>query len=141
MKLTLERNFFGSTFTKGLLSIDGSVFCHTVEDLDRYLEKEGCSAKVQDKTCIPRGTYDVIMDYSNHFDMVMPHILNVPCFDGVRIHSGNSSADTEGCLIVGYSNDNNSQDWIGLSRKCATDLYEKMNDAIKNKESITLEIK
>jgi hypothetical protein len=75
--------------------------CWTLEDVVR--EKPGVPVaqwKVKGETAIPLGTYDLIVDFSNHFQKDLPHILNVPGFDGVRIHGGNKAADTEGCLLV-----------------------------------------
>ena len=140
MKITIVRDTFGATFTKGKLSIDGTYFCHTIEDIDRKLEVSGCGSKVQNITCIPRGNYQVIIDYSQHFEKDMLHILNVPCFDGVRIHSGNDSADTEGCVIVGYDDSTPTKDWIANSRPAANDLQVRINAAIVAGHTIELEI-
>lgn len=76
----------------------------TLEDAVR--EQPGMEVsrwKLAAMTAIPTGRYRVIIDFSHRFNKDMPHILNVSGFDGVRIHSGNSPADTEGCLLVGYS--------------------------------------
>jgi hypothetical protein len=140
MKLSIVRDLLDSKFTKGKLYIDGTYFCHTIEDTDRKLETTGCSAKIQDVTCIPRGTYNVVTDYSNHFQKDMIHILNVNCFQGVRIHSGNTSADTEGCIIVGYDDSTPTKDWIGTSRPAANDLYMKVKGAIAAGHKIELDI-
>lgn len=140
MNITIQRDTFGATFCKGKLSIDGTYFCHTIEDVDRKLETTGCGSKIQNVTCIPRGNYKVVIDYSPHFQKDMLHILNVPCFDGVRIHSGNKSTDTEGCVIVGYDDTNLTVDWIGNSRPAAQDLQTRVNAAIVAGHTIKLEI-
>jgi hypothetical protein len=140
MELKLVRKTFGSTFTKGELLIDNKHFCYVIEDVDRHLETAGCKAKVQDKTCIPRGTYTIITDYSNHFGKTMIHLLNVPCFEGVRIHSGNSSADTEGCLIVAYNDTNKDKDWLGNSKAASQDLLAKVQASLNAGNKVTITI-
>jgi len=63
----------------------------------------------------------------------MPHILDVPNFEGVRIHAGNTDKDTDGCVLVGYRK---RQDWIGLSRSAFNDLFPRLKEA----EDITISI-
>ena len=140
MEIKVVRNIFNSTFTKGDLSVDGVHFCYTIEDTDRHIETAGCKAKVQDKTCIPRGTYTVLVDYSTHFKKEMMHILNVNCFDGVRIHSGNSSADTEGCIIVAYDNPVANKDWLSNSTKASADLLVKVKAALAAGKQVKITI-
>ncbi len=83
----------------GEMYIDDSWFCHILEDTDRKLEDGG--VKIPKQTAIPRGHYRVIIDMSDRFKRRMPHILNVPQFEGVRYHCGNRPEDTEGCPILG----------------------------------------
>lgn len=61
--------------------------------------------KIPGLTAIPAGVYKVEMTYSNRFHRVMPLLLDVPGFTGIRIHAGNSSTDTDGCILVGFSTD------------------------------------
>ena len=119
MLLQLKRDIRTIDFTLGELFINGQHFCYTVEDTERL----PFEAKVFGKTAIPKGTYKVIIDHSNHFGKDMPHILNVPGFEGIRIHSGNTSADTEGCLIVGFVRTVNG---VAQSRDCYQHLMEKI---------------
>lgn len=98
MKLKLHRIYFGETYTIGRLYIDDVYFCDTLEDKYRDLGKE---AKVYGKTCIPFGVYRIIITYSPKFARRLPLLVNVPCFDSIRIHSGNTSEDTEGCILIG----------------------------------------
>ena len=95
MELTLKRDILADGYTLGLLSVDGKPYCYTVEDKVR----EG--VKIPGKTAIPYGRYKVIVNMSNRFKKLMPLLIDVPGFEGVRIHSGNTAEDTEGCIIVG----------------------------------------
>jgi len=90
------RNIYNNTTTEGLLIINSRVFCFTLEDVVR--PKGGI--KIPGKTAIPAGRYPIVVSLSNRFGREMPEILNVPGFVGIRMHGGNTSADTEGCLIV-----------------------------------------
>lgn len=97
--LALDRFQCGQNGTLGKLSINGEFFCYTLEDIDRQMEDGG--EKVPGDTCIPRGMYEIIVNYSQRFRRDMPLLLNVPDFSGIRIHNGSFVADTEGCLLVG----------------------------------------
>lgn len=101
MKLQIIREIFTEKSTIGRMFVDDAELCYTLEDKDRRLETAGCLMKIPKETCIPRGTYRVVMDWSNRFQKQMPHVLDVPCFDGIRIHVGNTDADTEGCILLG----------------------------------------
>lgn len=136
--MKLVRNKGTAGFTEGKMYIDGVFECFTVEDADRGLEAGG--KKVQDKTAIPRGTYKVIMSMSPRFKKVLPEVLNVPGFTGVRIHAGNNSRDTEGCIIVGSVNDRMDDDWVGGSKVAMSRLLPKITDALAVKQVVTLEI-
>lgn len=135
VKLSLHRFEFTDATTIGKLSIDGEGFCVTLEDKDRHLE-DG-NEKLWGRTAIPRGTYKVIIDYSNRFKRELPRLLNVPQFEGIRIHPGNSHVDTEGCILPGM---NWRKDWVTDSRSTFNKLFEKMEVAYDCGEEITLEI-
>lgn len=96
--MLLEREWFTDKSTIGSLSFDGIHTCFTLEDTCRRL-------KVPSQTAIPSGRYEVTIDYSQRFNKLMPHILGVPQFDGIRIHSGNTAGDTDGCILVGLRKD------------------------------------
>ena len=100
MNLQLIRDVFDEKFTLGRLSYNGVFFGFTCEDKDRRLE-EGINAKVYGDTAIPRGKYKLILSYSHHFQRITPQLFDVPGFEGVRIHGGNTAADTEGCPLLG----------------------------------------
>lgn len=94
MKLKLKRIAYRETYTIGKLYIDGVYFCDTLEDPPREV-------KVMNETCIPKGTYKVIVNWSNRFKRLMPLLLNVPKFEGIRIHNGVTAKHTSGCVLVG----------------------------------------
>ena len=129
MNLTVKREHFGSTFTIGKIYKDEQFVGYTLEDTVR--EELGVpveSWKVFGNTAIPVGSYKVIIDYSEHFKMKLPHILDVPGFQGVRIHTGNTSKDTEGCILVGSIWDGKS-DWIGGSKTAFSPLLQLIEEA------------
>ena len=99
MKLYVVRQTYNPITTIGELIFNHKVFCYTLEDVVR---PKG-SPKVDGKTAIGAGCYEVVVDFSNHFQRNTAHILNVPNFDGIRMHGGNTAADTEGCVITAYN--------------------------------------
>ena len=137
MILELIRDTFGDTYTTGQLKVDGQYECFILEDKVRepITWSKVSDWKVQNITAIPRGTYKVIIDFSNHFGKNMLHILDVPGFEGVRIHSGNTDADTEGCLIVGKTR---KDDFVGESRVALTALFPKVKEALDLGDSVKL---
>lgn len=138
MNLVVKREFFSDESTVGRLYIDGAFECFTLEDTCRETDgKTFPSCKIQDETAIPRGTYQVIIDFSDHFHRELPHILEVPCYSGVRIHAGNSAKDTEGCLLVGRTRNVN---WIGQSQAAFHDLMDKLEQAYNHCEQVFITI-
>ena len=135
MELTLNRIFLGSSATIGELLINDKHLCDTLEDRVR---PEG--EKVYGKTAIPEGTYEVKLTHSPRFKKILPEILNVPNFSGIRIHTGNSSKDTEGCIIVGTW-DGEKEDWVGSSKIAFDKLMSLLEKATNNKEKVTLTVK
>lgn len=100
MKLILERQHLGQRFTEGKLRIQGTTFsCDTLEP--PYVPIRTRFDKLPDGTAIPYGNYEVRITYSPKFHAKRPLLVNVPFFEGVRIHEGNSVADTTGCILVG----------------------------------------
>lgn len=97
MLITVKRTFKGPEYTIGKLYIDGAYFCDTLEDTVRT------GTKITGKTAIPAGKYKVKKTWSTRFKKTLPEVLNVPNFTGVRIHSGNTAKDTEGCLLLGLN--------------------------------------
>lgn len=141
MELTLKRTIKMPTRTIGELSINGKKFCDTVEDVERLFFTAGklLGVKVYGKTAIPLGRYEVAMTFSNRFKKVMPILLNVPQFEGIRIHSGNTELDTEGCIIVGKYDPKAKIIGYGTSRKTTAELYTILTAACaKGKVYITI---
>ncbi len=135
MKIEVNRIFKASNYTIGELSVNNNYVCDTLEDKVRV---DG--EKVYAETAIPTGTYTLVLSYSNRFKKVMPEILNVPNFSGIRIHCGNSSKDTEGCLLVGKW-DGKTENWISDSKNSYNKLYPLLEEAFNKKENITITIK
>lgn len=135
MELKLNRIFLGSSATIGELLINDKHLCDTLEDRVR---PEG--EKVYGKTAIPEGTYEVKLTHSPRFKKILPEILNVPNFSGIRIHTGNSSKDTEGCILVGTW-DGEKEDWVGSSKIAFDELMTLLEEATNNKEKITITVK
>ena len=127
MKLTVKRIAFKPTYTIGRLYIDGEYFCDTLEDPPREI-------KIINETCIPAGKYQVVITMSNRFQRLMPLLLNVPGFDGIRIHAGNTAANTSGCLLVGK---NKIVGQLVESRATFDELFAILQ---KSTERITIEI-
>ena len=121
MKLKLERFEYGSTYTIGRFYIDDVYHSFSLEDVVRKGDK------VYGQTAIPTGTYSVIIDLSARFRKQLPHVLNVPNFKGVRIHPGNTSKDTEGCILLGTTW--TGGDFIGNSKVAFNSFFEKLQEA------------
>lgn len=116
MKLQLKRRYKGTNYTIGDLYIDGEWFSNTLEDTDRNLtntmsKDEIAKVKVYGKTAIPTGTYVVDMNtvspkfgkrsWAQPYEGKVPRLQDVPGYEGVLIHPGNTADDTSGCILVG----------------------------------------
>ena len=139
MRLTLIRIANRPTYCIGKLYIDGVYFCDTIEDTDRGLKdemslEEILSKKVKGETAIPSGIYQVTITYSPKYNKNMPLINNVKGYSGIRIHSGNTSKDTEGCLIVGK---NKEVGKVLDSRVTYNALYKRL---VQTKDRIIIDI-
>ena len=99
LNLVLQRKGFFPTWTSGELFANGIHFGFTCEDPDRKLEDGG--TKIQNETAIPRGKYRVILSKSVRFGKIMPEVLGVPQFSGIRFHGLNTAAQSQGCVGVG----------------------------------------
>lgn len=132
MKLRLERIFKGENYTIGRLYIDDIYFCDTLEDTIRDISENG-EGKIYGKTAIPSGKYNVVMSMSSRFKRILPLLQNVPHFEGIRIHSGNTHEDTHGCILVGKNTEIGK---VTSSRIYETDLVKKL----ESQKSMQIEI-
>lgn len=140
MELLVQRDSSVKGATLGTLSINGKFECYTLEDTVR--EIPGCSVaewKIQNETAIPQGTYTVILSVSNRFKMILPEVLNVPGFTGIRIHVGNYAKNTDGCLLVGTGK--TDLPMITNSKVAFDALFNKLNVVFKAKELIRITYK
>lgn len=138
MKLTLTRQYKSPTYTISKLYINDVYFCDVIEDKDRGIIQntpisEIKKVKVYGKTAIPYGTYKVKITYSPKFKRNLPLIENVPGFEGIRIHSGNTEKDSAGCLIVG---ENKVKGKVINSKQ----TLEKLMNKLVGQKDITIEI-
>lgn len=127
MNLEVTRKIFNTNDTIGVFYVDDVKFCYTLEDIVRPADEP----KVFGKTAIPAGTYKVVLSHSNHFNRVLPEILDVPGFEGIRIHGGNTEVDTEGCILVAYHTDN---------MKIWDSAIDKLIDLMTGKKEIIITI-
>ena len=141
MKLTLKRIALRPTYTIGKLYIDDNYFCDTLEDTVRDLNKNGKfdnrEKKVYAKTAIPYGTYEIKWTYSPRFKKYTPQLINVPSFDGIRVHAGSTPADTAGCILLG---ENKKVGMVLNSRATINKFYPIIKEDC-SKGKVTIEIK
>nr|DAM45308.1 MAG TPA: L,D-transpeptidase catalytic domain [Crassvirales sp.]DAP80931.1 MAG TPA: L,D-transpeptidase catalytic domain [Crassvirales sp.] len=141
MQLKLERKYFKKGYTIGNLYINGEFFSNTLEDENRDLNKNGKfdngESKVNSETCIPFGTYKVVVSISPRFGRKLPRLLNVPSFEGILIHRGNEAKDTSGCILVG---ENREPGKVLNSTKYELNLVKILEAAIAKGEEVTIEI-
>ena len=102
----LTRTAKRDTYTIGKLYVDGVYYCDALEDKDRGLTQtmplsEINRIKVMHETAIPTGMYRVVVNMSPRFGRMLPRLFDVPGFDGILIHRGNTDRDTSGCILVG----------------------------------------
>lgn len=134
MNLEVKRNEFTDISTIGDFYINNEKICYVLEDCDREIEGLDVSKwKIDKKTCIPRGTYRVTVDWSNRFGQFMIHILDVPGFTGIRIHGGNTHEDTDGCPLAGK---NKSINKVYNCQEINKSILRMVIQALKAKEDV-----
>lgn len=131
MELTLVRTQKTSISTISTLEVDGVHECFIIEDADRGLTDEMTlerimEIKIHGKTAIPTGRYKIVLTYSPRFKKILPELLNVIGFAGIRIHVGNYPKDTEGCLLPGTLP---TVDCVLHSKKAFLSLFNKIKKA------------
>lgn len=144
MELLLRRIARRDTYTIGNLYIDGKYFCDTLEDCDRGLRQDMQAPVIRAKkrqgiTAIPTGRYKVTMGVQSprfskraiyaFCDGYLPRLINVPGYEGVLIHIGNTAKDTDGCILVGR---NTQVGKVLESRKTFLQLYDRLLEDKKN---------
>jgi len=128
MNLRVIREPSTAAATMGILLIDGVFACWTLEDVVR-------PAKIPGETAIPSGCYDVRLSLSQRFQKVLPEVLAVPGFTGIRIHAGNTQADTHGCVLVGRVR---AYDRVEESKLALMNVMEHLRRATTAGDPITL---
>lgn len=127
-RIQVSRKIFTDKSTVGDIFFDGEWVANSLEDTIRNI-------KVAKHTAIPAGDYKIELRHSNKFNRLMPFLLQVPFFEGVMFHWGNSDIDTEGCILTGHYDEKNPN-WISESRKSFENLYSLIEQAVKNKEEL-----
>lgn len=128
MKIIVYRRPPNGGAMTGDVYVDGAYQCVSLEDIPRPV-------KIKGETAIPAGTYKIMVTWSPRFERRLPLLLDVPGFEGVRIHPGNTAADTEGCILVGTSVAGNA---VVNSRAAFNALFTKMEQAIDNEDGIAI---
>lgn len=149
MKLKLHRTFKGETYTIGKLYVDGEYFCDTIEDKDRGLFQNMPLEQIKEKkikyqTAIPTGTYKVTLSVQspkfsqkeqyNFCNGYLPRLIDVPGFEGILIHIGNTAEHSGGCILVG---ENKVKGKVINSTATFKKLYEVLKSAT---DEITIDI-
>lgn len=138
MEIIVERLQKDEDVTIGAITIDGDFACWSLEDPVREVPGQPVSTwKIHGKTAIPAGRYKVIIDMSARFKRLLPLLIDVPGYSGVRIHAGNTAADTEGCILVGNELLAKS---LARSQLALAPLMTKLSEAQNKGEPIWLEI-
>jgi len=136
MELKVVRSIRNVASTLGTMYINDEFFAYTCEDTVRNLNGDR-SKKIKGQTAIDAGRYEVVLSYSDHFQKYLPLLLKVPCFEGIRIHGGNTSEDSLGCILIGANSD---------LKSCISNCASKVNSlvatlkTIEKKEKIWIEI-
>lgn len=138
MNIILHRKYIKDKYTIGELWVDNKFFCSTLEDPVRDINKNGIfdngEYKIPNDTAIPYGEYEVQITYSPKFKRELPILLNVPHFEGIRIHGGNTNEDTSGCILLG---ENTQKGKVLNSRKYVQLLIDKIKST---KEKVYIKI-
>lgn len=136
MEIEVQRLWKKADYTVGRMYVNGIFFGNTLEDAVRDIAEDG-TGKVYGKTAIPAGRYRVVYWYSPKFKRRMPRLLDVPHFDGILIHAGNTAGDTLGCILVGL---NTKKGMLTSSRHYSDTLNHRCELADRQNEEIWITI-
>lgn len=140
MRLTLQRTHTNGPATFGKLYADGVYLCFTLEDEMREVPGQSVAAwKIKGSTAIPSGQYRVTIEDSVRFGPGTLTINDVPGFSGIRMHAGNTPADTEGCPLLGMAITNTGIAG-GTSRTAVALVKEAVRNAICKGERVLIDI-
>ena len=146
MEIIITRRWKSDNCTLSTIVVDGMVHQFCLEDTDRNLTintplSDIQKIKVFGKTAIPKGRYQVVITYSNRFKRMLPILIGVPGFAGIRIHPGNRHNNTEGCLLPGRAYGIENGDYIVMQSRTASDsLQNLIAAALKRGEQVYCEI-
>lgn len=136
MKIKVVRSVFTDTTTLGKMYVNNDFFAYTLEDKDRN-QNGDIRKKVKGQTAIDDGSYEVVLNFSNNFKKYLPLLLKVPCFEGVRIHGGNTCNDSLGCILIGEHSNMQDKIW-----NCASKVngLVALIKSVEKKEKVWIEI-
>ena len=142
MDIQLKRFALKPTYTVGHIYIDGKYVTDSLEPPSRYFTSVMNVSAIQrkkfpDGTAIPTGTYRILITKSPRFGKWLPLLLVVPGFSGIRIHAGNSRADTAGCILPGT---NCYPGHVLSSSVALRDIMSRMTAALARDEKISITI-
>jgi hypothetical protein len=138
MMLRLVREPSADGATLGVLFVNGRFECFVLEDTVREQAGQPVSTwKIAGRSAIPAGRYEVVVTMSARFGRRLPLLVDVPGFAGIRIHPGNTSEDTEGCLLPGRLR---AAARVGESRVAFDNLFRQLEAALGRGERCWLSI-
>lgn len=141
MEFFVRRKLLRPADTLGDFFIGDSRQCYTLEPKVREILGQPVESwKVQNHTAIPVGRYQVIINYSPHFQCLMPLLVGVPGFQGVRVHWGNTAADTDGCILVGSQENLGDMDEVLQSRAAFQPIFHQLDTAIAAGDQVWLTV-
>ena len=139
MEINVLRDTLTNESSVGTMWIEGKEVFKTLEDTDvgmSLADPKSWPRKIKHKTAIPVGRYEVTITFSQRFKRPLPLLMSVPAFEGIRIHRGNTAADTSGCILVGATRANN---FVGMSAKSEVSLLTLLRQYMgKEKVFITI---